>query len=221
MNAPAPKPAPGQPKKRRTRIQAINRQIILDAALEVFSTYGYRGSTIDQIAEKSGMSKPNLLYYFRRKEDIYLSVLETTLATWLEPLERLDADGDPIDEISKYIRLKLEMAREMPLQSRLFANEILHGAPAIGEFLRGPLKDLVDGKSKVIRRWVAEGRLTQIDPVHLIFMIWATTQHYADFDVQVRAVLGESGLSDAGEADPISVAEITVMTIFRNGLRPQ
>jgi TetR/AcrR family transcriptional regulator len=209
-------PATDAPKKRRTRIQALNRQIILGAALEVFSAYGYRGSTIDQIAEKAGMSKPNLLYYFRRKQDIYRAVLETTLATWLEPLEQLDADGDPIEEISKYIRLKLQMSREMPLESRLFANEILHGAPVISEFLGGPLKDLVDRKAKVIRRWVAEGRLTQIDPVHLIFMIWATTQHYADFDVQVRAVLG-----DAADDDPIAAAEKTVMTIFCDGLKPR
>jgi TetR/AcrR family transcriptional regulator len=212
MTAPASK----ERKKRPTRIQAINRQIILDAALEVFSAYGYRGATIDQIAEKAGMSKPNLLYYFRRKEEIYRTVLETTLATWLEPLEMLDPEGDPIEEIGKYIRLKLQMSREMPLESRLFANEILHGAPAIGEFLGGPLKELVGRKAKVIRRWVGEGRIAPIDPVHLIFMIWATTQHYADFDVQVRAVLGE-----AGEADPISAAEKTVLAIFCEGLRPR
>lgn len=209
-------PAAKERKKRRTRIQAINRRIILDAALEMFSAYGYRGTTIDQIAVKAGMSKPNLLYYFRRKEDIYRAVLETTLATWLEPLEKLDADGDPIEEISKYVRLKLEMARDMPLESRLFANEILHGAPAIGEFLRGPLKELVDRKARVIRRWVGEGKLTPIDPVHLIFMIWATTQHYADFDVQVRAVLG-----DGGGPDTIAAAEKTVLTVFREGLKPR
>ncbi len=212
MSAPAPK----ERKKPRTRIQVINRQIILDAALEMFSAYGYRGTTIDQIANKAGMSKPNLLYYFRRKEDIYRAVLEATLAIWLEPLERLDAEGDPIEEISKYIRLKLEMARDMPLESRLFANEILHGAPAIGEFLRGPLRELVDRKAKVVRRWVGEGKLAPIDPVHLIFMIWATTQHYADFDVQVRAVLGE-----AGGPDTISAAEKTVLTVFCDGLKPR
>jgi len=207
-------PAHERPAKRRTRIQTLNREIILEAALEVFSAYGYRGSTIDQIAEKAGMSKPNLLYYFRRKEDMYRAVLETTLATWLTPLEHLDPDGDPIEEISRYIRQKLQMSRDMPLESRLFANEILHGAPAIGEFLRGSLKELVEAKAKVIRRWVAEGRIAQIDPVHLIFMIWATTQHYADFDIQVRAVLGETG-------DPIATAEKTIMTIFSDGLRPR
>lgn len=218
MNTAAPKTQDQSAQnKRRTRIQEINRQVILEAALEVFSTYGYRGSTIDQIAGKAGMSKPNLLYYFRRKADIYRAVLESTLATWLDPLEKLNADGDPAEEIAKYIRLKLQMTRDMPEASRLFANEILHGAPIIGGFLAGPMKELVDAKSGVIRQWIADGQLADVDPLHLIFMIWATTQHYADFDVQVRAVLDDS----TDRADPLAVAEQTIMTVFFDGLRPR
>ena len=139
---------------RKTRIQTQNEEIILAAALEVFSAYGFRGSTVDQIARTCGLSKPNLLYYFRRKEDIYVAVLEHTLQDWLEPLRAVDADGDPIEEISRYIRAKMDMSRENPEASRLFANEILHGAPAIGQFLKGPLKDLVDEKAGVIQGWI-------------------------------------------------------------------
>lgn len=206
----SPRPA----RRPRTRIQEANRQIILDAALQVFAASGYRGATVDRIAARAGMSKPNLLYYFRSKDEIYRQVLESTLAAWLAPLERLDPDGDPVGEIAGYIRHKLEMSRAMPEASRLFANEVLHGAPAIGEFLRGPLRDLVARKGAVIQTWIDEGRLTAVDPAHLIFMIWATTQHYADFDVQVRAVLGEAG-------DPVAAAEDTVLTVFLEGLRPR
>ncbi|MBC2884379.1 HTH-type transcriptional regulator RutR [Ochrobactrum sp. CM-21-5] len=174
-----------------TRIQGINRRLILDAALEVFSTYGFRGSTVDQIAEKAGMSKPNLLYYFPRKQNIYVTVLEDTLATWLEPLEHIDPDGDPLEELRRYIALKLEMSAKKPEASRLFANEILHGAPAISEFLKGHLKELVDEKAAVIHRWIAEKRIAPVDPYHLIFTIWAVTQHYSDFAVQVSAILGK------------------------------
>jgi TetR/AcrR family transcriptional regulator len=59
----------------------------------------------------------------------------------------------------------------------------------VARFLKGPLKDLVDEKSAVIRRWVAEGRLRKVDPMHFIFAIWAVTQHYADFAVQVEAIM--------------------------------
>ncbi len=199
---------------RKTRIQTQNEELILAAALEVFSAYGFRGSTVDQIAKACGLSKPNLLYYFRRKEDIYVALLEHTLRDWLEPLRALDAAGDPIDELSRYIRDKVRMSRENPKASRLFANEILHGAPMIGDFLKGPLKDLVDEKAAVIASWMAAGRINTIDPHHLIFAIWSTTQHYADFDVQVAAILGDG-------IDLTTTAGDTLLTLFIQGLRPR
>jgi TetR/AcrR family transcriptional regulator len=176
--------------RKRTRIQAENEERILDAALEVFSTYGFRGATVDQIAAVAGMTKPNLLYYFRRKKDIYLAVLNRTHEMWLQPLEAISADGDPVAEITRYIDRKLEMSREMPTASRLFAMEIMQGAPILGPVLAGRLKTLVDEKAAVIRCWIESGRIAPVDPHHLIFTIWATTQHYADFDVQIRAILG-------------------------------
>jgi TetR/AcrR family transcriptional regulator len=188
---------------RKTRIQTQNEELILDAALEVFSAYGFRGATVDQIAAKCGLSKPNLLYYFRRKEDIYVALLEHTLADWLEPLRTLDAAGDPIGELTRYIRAKIRMSRDNPKASRLFANEILHGAPMIGQFLKGPLKDLVHEKAAIIRGWIAEGRLTRIDPYHLIFAIWATTQHYADFAAQVQALTGKTLRDEAFFAETL------------------
>ena len=175
----------------KTRIQRVNEGRILEAALDVFSTDGFRGATVDRIAEAAGMSKPNLLYYFRTKEAVYHALLDRLLDAWLEPLRALDPAGEPLDEITRYLRRKLEMARDYPRESRLFAGEMLRGAPVIGETLAGPLRRLVDEKAAVIRGWIDEGRLAPHDPRHLIFAIWATTQHYADFDVQVRAVLGE------------------------------
>ena len=173
-----------------TRIQSEKRDVILEAALDVFSTHGYRGATIDQISEAAGMSKPNLLYYFKGKEDIHETLMQRLLDTWLAPLKELDDIGDPLTELRGYIRRKLEMARDFPRESRLFANEILQGAPRIMPMIEGELKQLVDEKAEIIKGWMRAGRITRTDPYHLIFSIWATTQHYADFDVQVRAVLG-------------------------------
>jgi TetR/AcrR family transcriptional regulator len=200
--------------RKRTRIQEANEEKILDAALEVFSAYGFRGATVDQIASLSGMTKPNLLYYFRRKEDLYLAVLNRTHEMWLTPLEQLDPDGDPATEIRAYIDRKIEMSRDNPKASRLFANEILHGAPAVQEMLTGRLKTLVDEKAAVIRRWIAEGRLAPIDPYHLIFMIWATTQHYADFEVQIRAILGDK----VDRPDHYEIARRTLESVFLRGI---
>ena len=201
--------------KRRTRAQEEKEQLILESALDVFSRHGFRGSTIDQIAEVAGMSKPNLLYYFANKEAIHRLLIDRQLDTWLQPLREIDVDGDPLGEIGGYIRRKLEMARDYPRESRLFANEILQGAPRITDEMRD-LKVLVDEKAKVIRSWAAEGRIASVDPHHLFFSIWATTQHYADFDAQIKAVLEPRAFSDRFEK-----ALAFLEQLYLDGLRPR
>lgn len=179
-------------KRKPSRIQMRNRKRILEAALEVFSAQGYRGATLDQIAEAAGLSKPNILYYFADKEEIHLTLLDHLMDEWLAPLRAVDPEGDPLEELLGYVRRKLEMARDLPRESRLFANEILQGAPRMAPHLESVLKPLVDETARLIERWIAAGRLAPVDPRHLLFSIWATTQHYADFDAQVRVLMGEA-----------------------------
>lgn len=195
-----------------TRIQRKNRTAILEAALSVFSAHGFRGATVDQIAKAAGLSKPNLLYYFPSKEAMHNALLEQLLDTWLDPLRDLDADGDPIEEIMTYVDRKLQMSRDFPRESRLFANEIVQGAPRIHDALNEDLKALVDEKVTVLTGWMEAGRIARVHPYHLVFSIWSLTQHYADFDIQVRAVLGEE--------DPFDGAEAFIQTLYRKLLEP-
>ena len=197
-----------------TRIQQKNRATILDAALDVFSLRGFGGATVDQIAATAGLSKPNLLYYFPTKEAIYEALLGGLLDTWLDPLRAMKPSGEPLPEILAYVQRKLEMSRDFPRESRLFANEIIQGAPLIESELSGALRSLVDEKAKIINQWADEGRIARVNPHHLFFSIWSLTQHYADFDVQVRAVLGE------GVDDPFPEAEIYLTTLFTRMLTP-
>ncbi len=197
----------------QSRIQLKNSQTILDAALEVFSQHGYRGATLDQIADVAGLSKPNLLYYFPSKEAIHTALLSGLLDTWLDPLRDMDPDGEPLDEILSYVRRKLDLARDFPRESRLFANEMLQGAPRMRTVIETDLRDLVDQKARVLQIWMDQGRIARSHPVHLIFSIWALTQHYADFDVQVRAVLGPGH-------DPFAEAGDHLETLFRRMLFP-
>ena len=197
----------------RSRIQQKNREVILDAALEVFSLHGFRGATLDQIAEVAGLSKPNLLYYFASKELVHQALLTGLLDTWLDPLRAMNPAGEPMREITAYMRRKLDLARDFPRESRLFATEILQGAPRMRDAIEGDLRVLVQEKAGVLIRWMDEGRIARVDPVHLIFSIWALTQHYADFDVQVRAVLGPGH-------DPFAEAERFLETLFARLLTP-
>jgi len=196
----------------RTRIQQKNSEAILEAALEVFSAQGFRGATLDQIAERAGLSKPNLLYYYPSKEAIHEALLSGLLVTWLDPLRAMNPAGDPVEEIMAYVRRKLELSRDFPRESRLFANEILQGAPRMRAAIEGDLKALVDAKAAVLQAWMDEGRIARVHPVHLIFSVWALTQHYADFDMQVRAVLGPGH-------DPFAEAGDYLETMFRKLLK--
>lgn len=182
------------PQKTGKRTQAVNakKSAILGAALSAFSQYGFHGTRIEQVADLAGVSKTNLLYHYASKEALYVAVMRNILDIWLAPLRALREDFAPLVAIREYIRLKLEVSRDHPEASRLFCLEMLQGAPLLKQELTGDLKDLVVEKSAIITGWVENGRLAEIDPHHLIFMIWAATQHYADFATQVEAVTGKT-----------------------------
>ncbi len=180
---------------RRSKAGAAKRQLIMTAALDLFSLYGIHGTSLDQVAERADVSKTNLLYYFPAKEALYIAVLKDILAIWLAPLKALQADQQPIDAIRHYIALKLAVSRDHPQASRLFCLEMIQGAPLLKQELAGELKTLFDDKVLIIRRWMDDGLIADVEPQHFIFMLWATTQHYADFSAQIEAISGKN-LSD-------------------------
>ena len=197
----------------RSRIQTRNRRRILDAALDIFSQHGFRGATLDQIAAQAGMSKPNVLYYFDSKDAIHVTLLNALMAEWLAPLDALNAGADPLSALMDYVHRKLEMSFEMPRESRLFAGEILQGAPRMAPHLDSALAPLFVEKCALIRGWSAAGLIAPVDPEHLIYSIWAVTQHYADFEAQVAALTPEP---DGARAR----ATAHVDTLFRRLLAP-
>ncbi|CAI1615149.1 Rut operon repressor [Serratia proteamaculans] len=211
------KPQAVNPPTRRSRAVAAKRSTIMDAALEFFSLYGIHGTSLDQVAERADVSKTNLLYYFPSKEELYVAVLKGILEVWLAPLKALRADQEPLQAIREYIRLKLEVSRHHPQASRLFCLEMIQGAPLLKLELQGGLKALVDEKSAMIERWIAEGHIAAVEPHHLIFMLWATTQHYADFWVQVEAVTGKTLDDEAFFQQTVE----NVQRVIIEGIRPR
>lgn len=211
-------PAPEIKPSRRSKAGAAKRQLIMTAALDLFSLYGIHGTSLDQVAERADVSKTNLLYYFPAKEALYIAVLKDILAIWLAPLKALQADQQPIDAIRHYIALKLAVSRDHPQASRLFCLEMIQGAPLLKQELAGELKTLFDDKVLIIRRWMDDGLIADVEPQHFIFMLWATTQHYSDFSAQIEAISGKN-LSDKEffQQTVASVQQLVIGGIARRG----
>ena len=183
--------------RRKEHIRHAAVTDILGAAEAVFARAGFSGATMAGIAELAGLPKANLHYYFRNKASLYRAVLDHTLTLWLAETDGIRNDADPALALGDYIRAKMRLTATHRDASRVFANEMLHGAPHIGGYLRNELKALVDEKSLVIEYWGKRGLMDRVDPRHLFFTIWAATQTYADFQPQVCAVLGKSHLTRA------------------------
>jgi TetR/AcrR family transcriptional regulator len=161
-------------------IRAENERMILEAAEAVFAEQGFGGATTAAIAARAGVPKANLHYYFSTKAALYRAVVERVLTAWLAAASSFDQSDDPREALSRYIGSKMDLARSMPLGSQIWASEIMRGAPVIQDFLETTLADWVESRSRVVRRWIAQGKLRPIEPRYLFYMIWATTQHYAN-----------------------------------------
>lgn len=181
--------------KRRSRIREAHETRILAAAEDVFAQFGYNGASVETIAERAGLSKQNMLYYFSSKEILYHRVLKSILDLWLEKMTLLEQAGeDPATMLENYIRGKFEISRTHPNGSKVFANEIINGAPHLKEYLRQRLVPQLEADIALVRGWIAEGIVDPIEPEHLFFTIWASTQTYADFSAQIELSLGKPEL---------------------------
>ena len=193
---------------------------ILAEAVRLFAECGFEGTSVATVAERAGMSKQNLMYYFPSKQALYQRVLDTVLDDWLERMASLaDAARDPGEVLRAYIRAKLRFSREQPLASRVYALEVIGGATLYGEQIRRRVVPLLRADIAVFEHWIAEGKIAPVNATHLLFAIWAMTQSYADGAAQMALVLGR----EAPIQQDFDYAEqlITTMVLAAVGLNHQ
>ncbi len=202
----------------KAEIRAHNERLILASAEKIFATYGYKGSSTMQIAKMSGLPKANLHYYFTTKASLYARVLENMLSDWMGAAKMFKTDDDPVVTLTNYIGAKMDLARQRPYGSRVWAKEMISGAPEMETKLATTLRTWVDECVATIERWVAEKKIAPVDPRVLLYMIWATTQHYADFDSQIVVLNDGKALSnEAFEAKKCQVIRLILASV---GLHP-
>jgi TetR/AcrR family transcriptional regulator len=198
----------------RGQVREANEGRLLDAAETIFAKRGFTGATTAAIAARAKLPKANLHYYFRTKEELYRAVLANVLGLWMDELDRFTPEREPAEAFAEYIAAKIRWSQTRPNASKVFANEILHGAAFLDGYLSRDLRRRVQRYADVVRDWIKRGKMPPIDPTHLLFQLWAMTQHYADFEVQVRAVLGRDRLSDAD----FTAARDNITTLVLRGL---
>jgi len=178
------------------RIRQKNEQLIISAAEEEFARHGYKGATVNSIARRAGLPKANIHYYFNNKIELYAAVLSGIIELWDGTLNELQPDDDPAQVLPAYIAAKIRFSREYPLASRIFAIEIMNGAPNLVGYFNDEYREWFKGRTAVFRAWMEQGKMAPVDPAHLIFLLWSSTQHYADFAYQINAALGREALTE-------------------------
>lgn len=180
----------------KQKIRRENERLILDAAEKVFSEAGFGGATMQLIADMAGLPKANLHYYFPTKEALYRRVVENIFNVWLTAADSFESASGPAEGIGNYIDAKLEISRNHPSGSKVWAAEVMHRAPVIQDYLETTLVDWTNSRIDVINGWIEAGQMNPIDPRCLLYMIWSTTQHYADFGHQIETLNGSKPLSE-------------------------
>jgi TetR/AcrR family transcriptional regulator len=194
-------------------IRKKNKALILNAAKKEFVTFGFKGASVKRIAERANIPRANIHYYFANKMELYQALLRQIVSIWNSRFDSLSMDDDPKTALSAYIRSKVMYSRDDPDASRIFASEIIHGAPVLNDYLNSDFKIWVQTKVDVIQFWIQQKLIDDINPYHLLFLIWGATQHYADFNVQVLAAM------DKQEMDEQSFEAVvdTITTIVLKG----
>ncbi|MBA1242842.1 TetR/AcrR family transcriptional regulator [Pseudomonas japonica] len=196
-----------------TRIRERNRELILRAASQEFADKGFAAAKASDIAARAGVPKPNVYYYFKSKEGLYREVLHSIVQPLLQASAPFNPEGNPREVLTDYIRAKVRISRDLPHASKVFASEIMHGAPHLPPDLAEALNAQARHNIGCLQQWVDRGLMAPVDPHHLMFSIWAATQTYADFDWQIATVTGKAQLS----VDDYEAATQTITTLVLKG----
>lgn len=177
-------------------IRKKNQAKILAAASQVFANEGYAATKTIDIAKLAGVPKANIYYYFGNKEALYTAVLETIIEPLLGATLPIETIDNPADALTEYIKTKLLISKNFPYASKVFANEIMRGAPLLSSQIQAKLMSQSNMLIAKFEAWIAAGLMDKVSPHHLLFIIWSSTQTYADFSWQINAVIGKQELDD-------------------------
>ncbi len=184
-------------KTRKSHIREANTRQIIQAAEALFSEKGFNGTSTQEIADKAGLPKANVHYYFKTKRDLYMVVLQDILDAWMHDADIFQTSSDPEEVFRQYIQAKMQHSFSRPKGSKVWAMEIIQGGPVMGKEIQKALVSWDKLVKQKIQSWIDEDLIQAVNPQSLLNMIWSSTQYYADYDYQIRALNGNKKLSMA------------------------
>lgn len=208
-------PSPRAPSPSRLK----KEQHILSEAESHFAQFGFEGASLESIAAAAGISRHNLLYYFPSKESLYERVLDDVLTQWLAGMEEMSHSDDPQEALRRYIRAKLRSSLERPNGAKVFAKEVIAGAPRYGSVIAERVGPVLKNDVRTFERWAREGRIARVNFTHLMFIIWSVTQAYADQQAQFALLLGKPSLTerDYDKAEEL-ICHLVLQGLARTGV---
>ena len=198
-------------------IRDRNRQRILLAAGEEFADKGFSAARTQDIASRAEVPKSNVYYYFQSKENLYLRLLENVVGAVLEASALLRECDDPAWALPAHIRARLHIARQRPQAYKVFASEMLHGAPHLPREWLQRLRAESLRSLECLAAWIDRGLLAPVDPQHLLLSISAATRTYVDFDWQIAMITGKAQ-PDASDFEAVAA---TITRLVLRGTEPE
>ena len=131
----------------------LNRETILKIAQEIFSKYGYKKTTLDDIANAVRKGKSSLYYYFKSKEDLFQAVIMKEVDVLGRELDKvINRNSDPVDKLRDYILTKLTIFRSLANFYHALENDVA----AIG-FIEDIKLKYEQNEIRMIKRILIEG----------------------------------------------------------------
>lgn len=183
--------------------EARNR--ILTAAEEVFAERGYVGATTREIAERAGIGKRMLFYYFPTKDAVYRAVLERIVAGLVGIYEYTRGEPGPVglhDGIEAITRFAADHLPAM----KVLLREIIDDGPYLAELTARYLRPLYEQAGAGVARSMASGDFRASDPVHALASVGGVTLFYFLIVPMLRLVWDRDPLDPAVVTERVAAA---------------
>jgi AcrR family transcriptional regulator len=157
-------------------------EVLIEAAMDLFASYGYRGTSLSRIARAAGVTKGALYWHFADKEEFFVAVARRVLAEWNQAFRARPVARDATDYAQAFLRTfgtLADLNENNPWVSRLLLIITLEShkiGPRVLRMMRKENLRGFDGLHKLIRRGITLGAL---DPA--LDEQWAATEIFANY----------------------------------------